>query len=482
MHKLKAVAMIASFSLFAGQAFALVNGQDASAVFGQLDLSGAPSFTQDTTHLNNWGMNLPNESAVDTVNHRLYVADGDNHRVLVYNLDTNNEFTDFIADKVLGQPDFTSGGPATTQSGMQRPNSVLFDPVRNHLYVACTRRLLVYDVAEITNGENAINVLGQVDFTSSAFGTTSTNFLNVVQGLALDTARGYLFVGDETNNRVLVFDINTLTNGEAAIRVLGQPNFTSSAPALTASGFWTSSLKLDYDPVRKHLFAADSTANRVLVFDVATLTNGESAVHVLGQSNFTSDGQGAGAGGLFGPGGVAYDALGKDLYVADFGNNRVMVFDLETITDGEDAVNVLGVPDFSTVQPFSATRSTFRGAWDVVIDSWTNRLYVTDYDANRVLVFDLRSFVGPDSVRAYPNPFRPGRGHSNVAISQLPSNATVKIYTLRGQLVRSLQAGAAGAVGWDGRNEEGEAVASGVYYGVAEGNGDTKTFKVVVQR
>ena len=44
-----------------------------------------------------------------------------------------------------------------------------------------------------------------------------------------------LFVGDGNNARVMVFDISTITNGENATNVLGQPDFTTKTAATTQS-------------------------------------------------------------------------------------------------------------------------------------------------------------------------------------------------------------------------------------------------------
>ena len=76
------------------------------------------------------------------------------------------------------------------------------------------------------------------------------------------------------------------------------------------------------------------------------------------------------------------------------------------------------------------------------------------------------------TVTNYPNPFHPGEGPTTIAY-KLDDNArvTIDIYSLMGKLVlnREFEQGAVGGVvglnefSWDGRNGEGNVVASGGY-------------------
>lgn len=89
---------------------------------------------------------------------------------------------------------------------------------------------------------------------------------------------------------------------------------------------------------------------------------------------------------------------------------------------------------------------------------------------------------GVENVRAFPNPFRPARGHTAMTFADLPANARLRIYTLTGEMIRDLEADTAGTATWDGRNQDGRDAASGVYFVLAQAEGDKNTFKVVVQR
>ncbi len=69
------------------------------------------------------------------------------------------------------------------------------------------------------------------------------------------------------------------------------------------------------------------------------------------------------------------------------------------------------------------------------------------------------------SLAHYPNPFNPSTTIS-YTVAQ-PGLLSIKVYDLRGQLVRNLYYGratTAGSIVWDGRRDDGEAASSGIYF------------------
>ena len=142
-------------------------------------------------------------------------------------------------------------------------------------------------------------------------------------GLTYDSAHTRLFVADANNNRVLVYNVATITNGQNAVNVLGQANFTTSTIAITQSGMRQPG-DVEYDSTNSRLFVADYF--RVLVFNVATITNGQNAVNVLGQANFTSSITAVTQSGMSGPAGLVYDNTNSQLYVGDWSSNRITIY------------------------------------------------------------------------------------------------------------------------------------------------------------
>lgn len=96
-------------------------------------------------------------------------------------------------------------------------------------------------------------------------------------------------------------------------------------------------------------------------------------------------------------------------------------------------------------------------------------------------VFALTPAASVSAVTIFPNPFRPALGHNTVTFSNLPAGASLKVYTLLGQLLRTLTANGAGLATWDGTTDAGRAAATGLYVVHAKG-GDSKVFRVGVQR
>ncbi len=337
------------------------------------------------------GMKNPDGVAVDAVHNRSFVADQQNNRVLVFN--TAKVTTGMSPSNVLGQPNFTSTTAIfpPTQSGLNLPYGVAYDAVNDRLFVTefGNNRVLVFNTASITNGMNAANVLGEPTFGSFGPATTQSKMWQP-RGIAYDRLKNQLFVADTVNTRVLVFNTSTITNGMNAANVLGQADFTSKNPAITQSGM-IFPMGVACDPINKRLFVADTNNSRVLIFDTSAITNGMQASNVLGQINFTSANSATSQSGMNNPSGVAYDDTNDLLYVVDSYNNRVLVFDATAVVNGMNASYVLGQAVFTSNATGVTLSNVNLGAFNsaVASDPGNNRLFVSDPGNNRILMFDV---------------------------------------------------------------------------------------------
>ena len=84
---------------------------------------------------------------------------------------------------------------------------------------------------------------------------------------------------------------------------------------------------------------------------------------------------------------------------------------------------------------------------------------------------------------AYPVPFKPSAGHTKITFTNLTGYARIRIYTISGELVRTLsKADSDDSLDWDVRNTQGAEVDSGVYLYIIEGTGTPKKGKLMVIR
>ena len=372
----------------------------ASDVLGQLTSSSPDFTTYDTNDIsapNALGLNSPQDIAIDPVAHKLFIVERLNSRVVVHNLDSSNNLIDKTADNVFGQSDLTSNGDVTTQSGLDRPTGVAVDTTNSLLFVADTdnNRVMIFDYTSITNGENAVNVFGQAAFNTSTSATSATG-MSAPASLAFDPATNYLYVGQTGSQRISVFDTTAISDGESAVNVLGAPDFTTTGSGLTAAEIGSVEA-LAIDSSGQRLFAADDSRNRVLVYDIASISDGENAVNVLGASDFTTTGETtASQSSVYRPNGLAYDSTNDRLYVSQRNDRRVTVFDVASITDGENATNVLGQANFTaTGYNSSPQKSIFpeRIAYN------GNKLYVANSSSNnRVEIFDVATITNGESI------------------------------------------------------------------------------------
>ena len=371
---------------------------NASSVLGQTDGNGSQVF--DTSNQNNKGvsadgLNDPLDNTLDSTHHRLFVADSNNNRVVVYQLDNQDTISSQTAINVLGQPNFNDTDCANpSQNSLCTPLAVAYDSVSNLLFVADSGapRVLVYDLSGgISNGMNAAHVIGQPDFGNDP-GGTSQNVVSFVNQLSYDPADNFLFVTDGGNSRVLVYDLSGgITDGMNASNVLGQADFNSNSN----SGCTTAQTSLcqpsasAYDPVSKRLFISDTFGNRVMVYDLSGgITNGMNASNVLGQTDFSSNGCAVDQAGICSPMGLAYDPTDDNLLVPNFGN-RISVYDLSGgITDDMNASHVLGQADFSS-NNCRTTNHNLCSPVGITYDPTSSSLFVTDSINQRIMSYDL---------------------------------------------------------------------------------------------
>jgi uncharacterized protein (TIGR03437 family) len=335
-------------------------------------------------------------------------------------------------DLVLGQADFTIPDPTTgwglSQTAMRLPTALATDGT--HLGVADTdnNRVLIWNSIPTTNNAPADVVLGQPDFKTGT-PNTGTGDVRVPNAKTLRGPQGVwfqngkLFVADDMNHRVLIWNSIPTSNYQAADLVLGQPNFsTAIEPDLTkttldaASNTLLNPVAVTSDGV--HLFVTDLGHNRVLIWNSIPTQNQQPADVEIGQpdmstaiANYTGSGGMCASNGTDSDGNATYPDLcaptlnyprfalsdGTRLFIADGGNDRVLIFNHIPTQNGASADLLLGQYDFLVVHTSDTTdaadtarragsdslRTPTSLAWDGV------NLFVSEPYSRRIMVFTV---------------------------------------------------------------------------------------------
>jgi uncharacterized protein (TIGR03437 family) len=385
----------------------LTQGSRCPACVGQANaVLGQSSLTTTDLGLSSTSMRIP--TAVASDGKHLAVADTDNNRVLIWNRIPT--MTGTPADVVVGQTSFTSNGtsrPPTAKS-LRGPQGVWLQDGK--LFVADTQnhRVLIWNKIPTSNGVAADIELGQADFTSSVdpdinwsdvlnksmVVATASSLLNPVS-VTSDGDR--LYVADLGHNRVLIWTAIPTANATPANVVIGQPDFTTSVANYSydenyydednAVYVWKSVLcaqtgtdKYSYPtfPPRcektlsfprfalsdgQRLFIADSGNDRVLVYNTIPTTNTAAADMVLGQiemrDDLVSDGANptsvSSSDSIRTPTALAWD--GTNLYVTDPFDRRVVVY-----TPGDSVLPYTGVRNSAAMFTYAVGSITLSGS------------------------------------------------------------------------------------------------------------------------
>ncbi|MCC7442082.1 MAG: NHL repeat-containing protein [Bdellovibrionales bacterium] len=229
-------------------------------------------------------------------------------------------------------------------------------------------------------------VLGQSDFTGNLAGTSAST-LNNPMDVYYDGA--HVIVADVMNNRVLIWNSLPQTNGQPADLVLGQPDFTSATAnngGLNGAAL-SSPTAVCSDGTR--LYVADTGNNRVLLWNTFPTLNQEPASLAIGQVDLVSAPASTTQGGLSGPRDVACEV---GLVVVDQGNHRVVIWNSVPIASGQNASVVIGQADFTTATPGASTVQMNTPS-SVATDGV--RVAVSESSNNRVLLWT--SFPGSNA-------------------------------------------------------------------------------------
>jgi len=294
---------------------------------------------------------------------KLFVTEYLNNRIAVWNSSPveNNQPADFF----LGQGTPTGNSPAAGASGLRLPMATWTDGVRLIVADAGNNRVLVWSTLPSTSGAPADVVLGQPDMNSNAVNNGGRALRSLYYPYGVTVVGTRLIVADKANNRILIWNAIPTTHFQPADLVLGQADGTlgaANAGGLSLSSL-SSPMSVSTDGTR--LAVPDFANNRLLIWNSIPSVSNTAADLVLGQpdgTTYTTNNGGISARSLYGPTGINF--VNGSLWVSDYGNNRVLIWQTLPSSSFSSSQLVLGKHTFSSggaIQPTNTGLSTIYG-------------------------------------------------------------------------------------------------------------------------
>ena len=467
------------------------NKPEANLVIGQSDFGlNVASCSQRGLGANGTG---PLLSAVDSSGN-LWVTDQGNSRVLKYSAHDMNSFspgTAVPASLVLGQSGYSTNDPTCSPTGLTYPAGVFVD-ISSNVWITdmYNNRVLKY-VNPTTSGAAASLVLGKSVFTSTAAACSRTG-LTQPTGITLDSS-GNVWVADMLNSRVLKYS-TPIASGMQASFVIGQPDYTHGSSAITQSGLaQPGGICLD---AAGNLWVIDIYNSRVLEYYTSQQT------HINHTVNTTITFQ-----TVYGPVTLTIPAntFSSDVTIT------IKITQVPASTDPSIKLSTIGIEitNDAGLQPGKDMSLTLSYRSQDIADLVDTKLALAYYDTSRSkwklipstvdtkkkivtgIVRHLSKFAivqavaSPDlnSVKVFPNPFNPRMATGGMTIANLTATADIKIFNVAGELLRKVPYSSAnGQAIWDGKNDYGNLVASGVYIMYIKAPEDQKRIKIAVEK
>lgn len=268
----------------------------------------------------------------------------------------------------------TSGIPATS-AVTNEPDGGALDASGN-LYFSDGGNCVIREVVAATGIINTVVGTGQCAYTGDGGPATSAT-LNFPQGIAFD-GTGNLFIADINNN--VIRRVDAVTKNISTYAGSGGQGSTGDGGVATAAtlGF-PQAVAAD---ANGNLFIVDTNNNKIRRVDVGTQII--STVVGTGVFGYSGDGGTATAATMQAPGGLLVDAA-ENLYIADSGNAVI-----RKVTAATNIITtIVGNHGFGFGGDGGpALSATLTNPFGIALDPTTGNLWLTDYWNNRIRLYN----------------------------------------------------------------------------------------------
>lgn len=256
---------------------------------------------------------------------------------------------------------YSGDGGSAANAALNGPLDVVVDATGN-LYIADSGNDVVREVTAGIITTSAGGPYGYIGDNGAAGSALLFNPTSTAAGLG-----GAVYIVDSDHNLVRKV-VNGIITTVAGTGLAGYTGDNGAAASATLNAPWGVAV----DPAG-NLYVSDPGNNVVRKVSGGVITT----IAGNGTAGFSGDNGPATSATLNGPAGIALDAAGN-LYIADYGNNRVRMVSGGVIT----TVAGNGTANFSGDNG-SATSASLSGPLDVRVDAAGN-LYIADYGNNRI--------------------------------------------------------------------------------------------------
>ena len=304
-------------------------------------------------------MNSPYSVALDSSGN-IFIADYGNNRIRRVD-NTSGNISTIAGTNNIG---FAGDGSAAANAILHLPTGVALDSSGN-VYFADSLNNRIRKIAGTTISTVAGN--GGVSSSGDGFPASSAQ-LNTPLGVAVDAA-GNLYIADSLNNAIRKVSASGVMSTFAGNSVPGSSGDGGAPTAAQLNG--PRGVAVD---AAGNVYVADTLNHKVRIIAGGVINTFAGS----GTAGFSGDGAAAASAALNAPFGVAVDGAGN-VYIAEFGNNRVRKVDSKGIITtvagtGVSAYGGDGGPALS---------AQLNGPQGVAVDSAGN-LYIADTENNRV--------------------------------------------------------------------------------------------------
>jgi hypothetical protein len=307
---------------------------------------GTAGFSGDGGQATSAELNGPQGVSVDSAGN-LYIADFNNFRIRKVNAATG------VITTVAGNGSGVysgDGGPATS-AGLVAPGEVKADSEGN-LYITDYNGCRIRKVAAGTGIITTVAGNGTPGYAGDGGAATSAE-LQYPGGVAIDSA-GNLYITDQRNDRIR--KVSATTGIITTVAGDGTQGYSGDGgPATSAKLYYPGTIDIDS---ANNLYFSDQFNNRIRKVDAGTGVI--STLAGTGPSAYSGDSGPATSAQLGGPLGISLDGAGN-LYIADYGNNRIRKVDVSQSALKYPTSTIVGTSD-TTDDPQTAIVSNIGNA------------------------------------------------------------------------------------------------------------------------